>query len=61
MTDCDRYRDALMWIATRPIHGPSVSWWDMRAKAREALGLPDTVIADGDAPNYPKVCEACDE
>ena len=36
-----RYREALEWIAKQPICGPAATWWDMRDRAREALGITD--------------------
>lgn len=37
--------DALEWIATQPTIGYACSWWDMRAKAREAIGLPPIALS----------------
>jgi hypothetical protein len=36
--------DALVWIAEQPTLGPAASWWDLRAKARIALGLPPIAL-----------------
>jgi hypothetical protein len=35
---------ALRWIAEQPTIGPSASWWDLRARARIALGLPPVAL-----------------
>jgi len=43
--------DALEWIATQPMIGPACSWWDMRTKAREALGLPPIMLTPDERRN----------
>jgi hypothetical protein len=37
--------EAAEWIASQPMIGPAATWWDMRAKARVALGLPPVALS----------------
>lgn len=54
--------DAAVWIAEQPMIGPACSWWDMRAKAREALGLPPVMLSPEEQELHrPPTCVDCED